>query len=275
MSEEGEVEEQLEFEGRPDKVGEWMIRGVLPVAPVDDTFNPDAPPTTGEEYLRLVRYQYEMLPSVQLPTEPITPTALTIESFGLGDQALGELWKITSEIKVPSPEWIDEFMKTFREGCLDDHVSDEAADFIEWPNFGDESGWKTFLYPNSQEELPGKRRRLEKDQELTLSQFEPDCLLEQRPSQRQIVQLLKFHIKWINDGITERNYQWIIRLLQCLDHRVTSGQVMQLRSLARTCLALRASEQGDDNAKLFYLNGILAVVGVAFGQKDILYRSMP
>jgi hypothetical protein len=229
------------------EVEEWTLRGILPVAPMDNGFDPEAAPECGEEYLRLVRYQSERLPLVKLPEQPVASTAKErFEEYVGLDAVLGA----TNTENLPTREWVDQIVLTFQSGCINDYNG--SADG--WPSFGDTDGWNRHLYGQPSEEgaLP----------------VEPDNLLGSPPEQRQIHQLLRFHHKWTVSGVTERQYRWIIRLLQCIDRRLSAKETSDLRELAIQCATLRTTTLDADS--LFYVNGIISIIARAFGQADLL-----
>lgn len=245
--EEGEIACQQEI----SDTEEWTLRAILPVAPMDDSFDPEADPETGEEYLRLVRYQYEQLPNIRLPCEPVPSTAVQI--LDQSGDTLKSLLLGTARENLPSEEWSMAIVDTFRLGRV---LQYERGNYS-WPSFGDKEGWNRLLYDEQQPIEDG------------LTRISPDDLLQSPPEQRQILQLVGFHIGWLESGITERQYQWLIRLLQCLDPRLTARQTSLLRELALCCMKLRSVEEADQ-VHLFYLNSIISIVGIEFGQRDLL-----
>ncbi|PJF19313.1 hypothetical protein PSACC_00758 [Paramicrosporidium saccamoebae] len=233
------------------EVEEWTLRGILPVAPMDAGFDPEAVPECGEEYLRLVRYQSERLPLVQLPEQPVVSTAKTrFEEYTRLDAVLNA----TDVEKLSTREWADKVVETFQSGCIKDY--DGSAEG--WPVFGDTDGWHRHLYGQPSEE--------------GAVSIEPDDLLCSPPEQRQIHQLLRFHHKWTISGVTERQYRWIIRLLQCVDPRLSAKETSDLRELAIQCATLRTTSLTTmlDTDELFYVNGIISIIARVFGQSDLL-----
>ena len=242
---------------------DWIMRGTLPVAPLDDDFEPEAEPKTGEEYLRLVRYQSNLLPfAIRAEVD-----ATTMMSTNYVFEESREQSNIVSEL-LPPRDFINSFMVSFSEGCISTDLYEASGTDVEWPAFGDEAAWSAFLYPDAPDASSTfKRMRLLDNN--TMCSIEPDILPSFHPSQQQLMQLIKFHCQWLITTITERQYRFIIRILQCLDPRMTGWQLCKLRSLAQHIINIRAQMKvGDD--ELFFANAIIVAIAQRFGQTDLL-----
>lgn len=289
---------------------EWHLRSSLPVASMDGSFDPNAEPASGEEYLRLVRYGAWQLPFAvkateeQLSTSKMTPTIDPIDA--LSRQLDADTPSVSAHL-LPSQEFIESFMKSFLEGCRS--ISDEEAlptagtGDDNYPPLGHETDWRTLLYPRK-EVTEGSHGDEETEKETSppsletseegrpckkprTSSIEPDDIYQQPPSQRQLLQLLKYHRQWMAASeprtITSRQYQFIIRILQLLDTRMTPWQASILRDLAMLMIHVRSKtqevqlvreteESSKDNSMLFYANGIISAIAKRFGQADLLKK---
>lgn len=273
-AEEGQVSSDSREEEGTDSEGDWVLRAALPVAPMDEAFDPQATPVSGEEYLRLVRYHDSLLPSAQSSGDASIPEGLIDVQF-TGPEEPALIIAATAKDRLPTLEWISGFMSVFAQGCPTDSDLEDDGDVCEaWPSLGDEQGWRHHMYgPTSSTDStpspPPPPKRLKP------TPLEVDYFHLARPSQRQLMQLVKYHIRWFDDLFStnaQRVYQWIIRLFQVLDPRVTSNQISILRQLALRALVLRRDHPATaaDDSTLFYLNGIIVIIAKRFGQLDLL-----
>lgn len=295
---------------------EWHLQGSLPVAPMNDSFDPNAEPASGEEYLRLVRYGAWQLPSAMRAKEKqlasvAPPVQDPIDEL---DMQLNAGVPPTPVHLLPLGEFIDSFIKSFLEGCpppQDEHVC-EPSTKDDYPLLGHEGEWRALLYPEENgkaethpigsieeevvvkdincgslgegslthstrpdgERLPKRPRR---------RSIGPDDLHRHPPSQRQLMQLIRYHHRWIASSeprtITLRQYQFVVRLLQVLDARITPWQVSCLRDLAMLMIRIRSerapagdTKDYDKHHVLFCTNGIIVAIAKRFGQADLLTR---
>lgn len=253
-----------------DSDAEWTLRGSLPVAPIDASFDPQAAPLSGEEYLRLVRYQNALLPAAQA-VEGVSTTEGLVDSQLTNFDEFTQIKTTTPSTRLPTAEWIRSFLTVFEQGCLpESDLDDDDPPSDWWPALGDEQGWRQYMYPLIASSPVPLAKRVK-----TLTHLEPDFFQGSLPSQRQIMQLLKYHLRWFNflfPANVQRAYQWIMRLLQVLDRRVTGNQVSILRQLALQTMRLRMhySIQDQEERIVFFLNGILVAIAYRFGQMDLV-----
>lgn len=245
-------------------------RSVFPVAPLDASFDPTKEPATGEEYLRLVRLQDMTLPKALSAPDRPNPQDYAAD-YSLFDE-IALMLRETPEETHPSDVWINEYISQFSTLFSEENDDDQQSNLQEWPKFGDELAWFEFMYP--QIEPRTKKKRLEDGEaEEGSVPFRPDDLSHNRPSQRQLMQLFKLHTKWLNNQdltINEQTYQYLFRMLQILDPRLSANQVANLRSLALAILRLRKDLPADDSTSIFYSNGIICILARIFGQHDLL-----
>ncbi len=258
-----------------DREDEWVPRHVLPVAPMDAAFNPNAEPETGEEYLRLVRHHDAQLPfALAIPSSDLARDYCTAPRDPILDNPVEQMARETDPAHLPTADWIARFIESF-EACTGAAQIPPLADAtfdVDWPPFGNVAAWKALLYPSSEaasdDEPDAKRPCVAPPVAI-----HPDTFLIASPSQRQLMQLLKYHHQtWINPdvGLTPLQYHWIFRILQVLDQRVTSNQAANLRQLALFCMRLRRDQAPTAQEQVAHLNGIIAIVAKVFGQADLL-----
>lgn len=252
----------------------WTFKSTLPVAPMNESFDPTAEPETGEEYLRLVRH-YDS----QLPFAIAAPTSVVVDVEEADGYCSREL-SLTSEVenvikttpldRLPDADWIARFVESFDVPTA--AASNRLEDVeVEWPAFGHAEAWKALLYPSSEAAPTAKRPCLTTDS--SESSMNPDVLLLVSPSQRQLMQLLRFHQqRWVDQekGFTPEQYHCIMRILQALDRRVTGNQAANLRQLGLFCLRLRRDLPHPEKSQLIYLNGTITAIARFFGQTDLL-----
>lgn len=276
---------EREGDEEEDKDEEWRLNASLPVAPIDAKFDPQATPNNGEEYLRLVQYQSKMLPfainalvtkNVDAPEISDTQDTTNLPEDEIKLESTNEYLCKKSNQKRPSQEFIDSFMETFLKGCTTDNYNDNDADTDQdgtlensycYPKLGDEENWHYLLYRSYRSKRPKTQ-----DQTRNIPTINPDNFLNNPPSQRQLLQLIKFHIQWIGQEeeqyISERCYQFIIRILQCLDPRMTSWQQQKLRSLALYLQSIAMDHKSEE--QIFFIQGITTAIAYRFGQLDLL-----
>lgn len=317
--EEGELSEVIEENTTSDSEQsdeEWHLKGSLPVAPMDGSFDPNAEPTSGEEYLRLVRYGAWQLPFAVKATEEQLLASRMASSVDPIDTLSRQLDANAPSVPahlLPSQEFIDSFMESFLEGCRP--ILDEEEVFPEtgtnddsrYPPLGHETEWRALLYPSEDRKEATEDSREDEEggeNEESLSplevikercsrkrprmhSIEPDDIYRASPSQRQLLQLIKYHRQWMAASepctINTRQYQFIIRILQLLDTRMTPWQASILRDLAMLMIHVRGrthheAPAGETNeglgekSILFYVNGIIVAIARRFGQVDLLTK---
>lgn len=319
-----------------DDTMQWSLRAILPVAAIDAAFNPSEQPTCGEEYLRLVQHERGGMPRYAACEATLASShvhTVAIESVEPStSEAIRSRLSETAPALLPSAEWISAYLEHF-DACFKythccaghDGIYDSSDGDV--PAFGDEAAWKALLYApftrNASQSCRKKRVRLYGEQGSAdggaveeeevdagssteqLRYFEPDELFGSIVlEQRQLMQLINFHLKWIEHdtmAVGERQYKWLVRILQSLDPRMTPRQFSLIRSLGMVCIELRAQlgrigndewdREGRDseedkvggesegaeqasaewqNERVFYLNGIIAIAARRFGQQDLL-----
>lgn len=140
----------------------FMNRATLPVAPLDESFDPNQEPTTGEEYLRLVQYEARQMPFTK-SVPPLNHYKDENEKLGKSpnhdttsdsydDDDLIKIISSTPTHHLPTPEFITLFMKTFQAGCFkfdqnkaNDRVDDEEKS-VKWPSVDDKQVWFDVFY---------------------------------------------------------------------------------------------------------------------------------
>ncbi|KAL1918937.1 uncharacterized protein VTP21DRAFT_2318 [Calcarisporiella thermophila] len=246
-----------------DEQDDLDSRSVLPVSERAD-LNPENPPATGEEYLRLVRMEARKRPAVVVaqkkPPESSSPGKLP-KSYAAGPSAnpgVPTKW-------VPDLEWQETFLKSFeaqRKHFSKTNKHEKMRHKL--PKTQDEQGWMAFCY--------GDAKELSKDEEISAEGNEEkvDHLSAVNSiDQRTALQLLKYHTKWIGPSISVRQSQWIYALLLRIDKAMTSDQMFILRDLCRRCMTIRSQLEGPTDPCIASLNIFITVVVKYFGQGDL------
>ncbi|GME93923.1 unnamed protein product [[Candida] boidinii] len=100
-----------------------------------------------------------------------------------------------------------------------------------------------------------------------------DELLYRVESGRQLMTLLVYFAKWLNKSVAPCFAEWITAALIATPEVLTGGEVSVLRGLAKKAakqLALGGPEFQLDGASKLVMHQIIFVVGVFFGQRDLL-----
>ncbi|KAI1319442.1 gem (nuclear organelle) associated protein 2 [Mortierella claussenii] len=98
----------------------------------------------------------------------------------------------------------------------------------------------------------------------------PQPQLLARLNQGNVIQLLKYHLRWMaEDDVTDQQGKWLYALFLKLDPLVESDQVAILRNLAKKCARIRSHLNSDSGSKLATVNMVITIVAQLFGQNDL------
>lgn len=205
-------------------------RSVLPVGSFSKDFTDKDEPTSGEQYLCLVRHQRIQLPKVEV-AEPQ-------DSLGK-DLNLLVKTEITS-INV-NREWATKYWTAYQEHrerfLIElDGVAEQEPEAFEF----DKAAWFCKLY--NQSSGP------------TMS------FLASLP-QEIVLKLISFHVSWMKDLCPDKSElaaTWLQALLMCLDLQLTSPELSVLRSLTKVI----------PRTPMF--NEIALVIARSYGQHDLI-----
>ncbi|CAG8558653.1 3517_t:CDS:2 [Funneliformis caledonium] len=254
---------------------EVLIQKALPVS--EKPLPRDRPPATGEEYLRMVRLEAIKRPTVVKTKNPI------IQSKGVRvAKWVKRGWENQTEYddfdqnsnNFVKKEWENRFLTRFdliRKGLEKRRKifgSSRNKSPIKLPARNDEDGWLKFCYGvNSTHEslnLAGLENEGDID-EMTL----PLVSVVSKIDQVTTITLLSYHQKWISNGITIAQSQWLFALLARIDNLLMPNQMAILRQLSEKCIQLRQLADEEDLLMLASLNIIITIVRKYFGQKDL------
>ncbi|KAF9293225.1 gem (nuclear organelle) associated protein 2 [Linnemannia elongata] len=91
-----------------------------------------------------------------------------------------------------------------------------------------------------------------------------------RLDQGHLIQLLKYHLRWLaEDDLQENEEKWLYALFLKLDVLVESDQVAILRNIAKKCARIRSHFHSDSGSKLATVNMVITIVARLFGQGDL------
>ncbi|KAG9327440.1 hypothetical protein KVV02_000389 [Mortierella alpina] len=91
-----------------------------------------------------------------------------------------------------------------------------------------------------------------------------------RLNQGHIMQLLKYHLRWLaEDDLTDQEGIWLYALFLKLDPLLESDQVAVLRNLAKKCARIRSHLHGESGSKLATVNMVITIIARLFGQEDL------
>ncbi|ORX89428.1 hypothetical protein K493DRAFT_337753 [Basidiobolus meristosporus CBS 931.73] len=268
---------------------DWNHRSALPVATADVDL--DGPPTTGEEYLRMVRMEANNRPSVFIAkNKPSTSIPTSIP------KTPREAEKVKGQpvSRVPSPEWREAFKLRFsrlRKTVEERRKTIKSSSRIEGlPGIKDETAWLGLLYGDSskaetpaeaQPLLPYASVVLKMDQKTTLAllEYHIDWLDEDSLTKNQVSIASKSAKEWIKANIHAKA-QWLFALLLRVDKLLTSDSISTLRELCRQWGAIRTnlarplaktipSQTNGTGEQIASLNMLISIVIDYFGQLDL------
>ncbi|RGB42109.1 survival motor neuron interacting protein 1-domain-containing protein [Rhizophagus diaphanus] len=235
---------------------EELIQKALPVS---GNSLPNRPPATGEEYLRMVRSEANKRPNVVIAKNQINKSK-EVRMAGWVKRGWANQMELDNfdqnSNNLVNEEWEKIFLMKF--------------DLIrQFPARNDEAGWLKFCYGiiESPNFVEGKGLENEGDvNEMTL----PRVSIVSRIDQTTTITLLLYHTKWLSNGITIAQSQWLFALLLRVDKLLTPNQMATLRQLCKKCIQIRQKTDEEDLITLASLDMIIIIVRKYFGQKDLL-----
>ncbi|CAI2163165.1 13479_t:CDS:2 [Funneliformis geosporum] len=274
-----EFEEDFYKDKEKDKdesESEVLIQKVLPVS--EKPLPRDRPPATGEEYLRMVRLEAIKRPTVIKTKNPITqPKGIKVAKW------VKRGWEYQTEYdnydqNFVKKDWENRFLMKFdliRQG-LEKRVRKNFGpsrnkSSIELPARNDEAGWLKFCYGvNSIHESLNLAKDIGLENEGDIDEMTlPLVSVVSQMDQITTITLLSYHQKWISNGITIAQSQWLFALLARVDNLLMPNQMAILRQLSEKCIQLRQKVDEEDLIMFASLNIIITIVRKYFGQKDL------
>ncbi|CAB4389478.1 unnamed protein product [Rhizophagus irregularis] len=255
---------------------EELIQKALPVS---GNSLPNRPPATGEEYLRMVRSEANKRPNVVIAKNQINKSK-EVRMAGWVKRGWANQMELDNfdqnSNNLVNEEWEKIFLMKFdliRQG-LEKHIrknlkSSQNKSSIKFPARNDEAGWLKYCYGiiESPNFVEGKGLENEGDvNEMTL----PRVSIVSRIDQTTTITLLLYHTKWLSNGITIAQSQWLFALLLRVDKLLTPNQMATLRQLCKKCIQIRQKTDKEDLITLASLDMIIIIVRKYFGQKDLL-----
>ncbi|CAM0142118.1 hypothetical protein VKS41_004179 [Umbelopsis sp. WA50703] len=244
-----------------DEDEDYAGKGILPVnssKSIDDDFIP----TTGEDYLLMVRKQTRKVPAVVVAKPPPAKQQFSASNLPSEYRFRTEQDSSTVENLLPKDAWRLTFTKRFE--AVKESLSRQSkfpATPTKLPHKNDRKQWHRFLYgadvnAEETESIPG---------------HEPNVNIIQRISQDVALKLLFYHIEWLEGSIvTSKQATWMWALLTRLDKVMTSDQLSVLRDVSRKFISLRQGYQDPLDPSVIYLNILITIIAKHFGQADLL-----
>lgn len=264
----------------------------LPVADFD-YYDPNVPPSTGEEYLRRVQLEAAKCPKVVVaPTPRVIKT--DVDHKEINDHLHRRSDTSSHEATLSfeeQQELVADFSQTrtrlerMRDMLTDDEKKKARSHHPSLSNVFYYKKWclgNDISEDSSDEELVDSRqvRRASKGK----GQKQPPVQLRTFPvkfllslDQQEVLSLLDMQIKWINDyGLDPNtNGQWVHSLLCALQKPLCSDAYSVLREVCRCLKRYRSQhDQSDDDeedsARQRSIDLIICIIGRYFDQKDLL-----
>jgi hypothetical protein len=227
---------------------EMELKAALPIASFSGTFTIDSIPSTGEEYLCLVRQQRLALPKVAS-----SPSAV-LESKSLESLISTPYTSpATRPDLLPTREWEEAMVHGFmleRESWRSHLTMDYGLEEI--PSIIDETGWRNFLYSEHDPKMPS-----------------PSIIGQlTHPAKLRLILYLS---RWSQAGLTKEHFLWLQSLIANIELGLCSTDLSILRSLAKKAIEQRAALTDPIDWDLLpRLNAIIVIVGRVYQQSDLL-----
>ena len=233
-----------------------MQRSILPVASLNDpSFDESEPPTSGQEYLRLVRLEYLRLPKYKNSTEnlqlPIVDDSCKFQELSAEEtEFLNQYTQFKLQLNYQSHDNFEVEHNSF--GNEDDKIIEAMH-----PNLhdNDENGWFHYFYLKSSETL-------------TLSQ---SIQLFQTLENKTLFSLLRYHRKWLNEHweqITNHIHfvNNVYSILVCNRFPFTADEYFNLREIVKK-LHEKTANEPDFSQQILSLE---LIARHFYGQKDLI-----
>ena len=232
--EDGQVVSSSSSESEAESDQEFLVRPVLPVAKFDASFRESDEPSSGEQYLCLVRHERKKLPQTEVAKTVVVGSLKSVEELLSG-------FAEATCVKELDATWAENFWNSYRLHdaatlALFDSVSQVN---VKLPGTKDQSEWLAFLQEN------------EPSTEI--------CVALQE-EQDVVMKLIQHYTHWIQSS-TYTELTWLSSLLLCLDRKLSSQQIFQLRKLAKALSYLTDNEKANE---------LILVIAKIYGQHDLI-----
>ena len=234
-SEEGEVSSSSSSDVESDQ--EFSLKPALPVGKFDANFRETDEPTSGEQYLCLVRHERKKLPPLEVAKEVKQISALkTLKELLVG-------FRDSCVVKELDSEWAEHFWNGYRQYeatmlALFESVKEVNVDFPSGPSVG-AADWLKFF----QENKPST-----------------EICVALQEEQDLVMKLMHYYTNWIQSS-TYTELDWLSSVLLCLDRKLSSQQISSLRRLVNALAALENNEKANE---------LILVICKSYGQHDLV-----
>ncbi|CAG8490725.1 11504_t:CDS:2 [Ambispora gerdemannii] len=242
------------------------------------------PPSSGEEYLRMVRQEAIKTPYVFTASQtPLHNTKKKAAEWVKRGWEAGNVLKSSSleiEKLLPREEWEILFINKFEKLrkalrlCISKNFNRfPLSPGIRLPKWRAEADWYKFCYGvdlPTQKQLKIVNEIGNQEANIKESGNLPSLSIISRLDQQTTLTLLSYHAKWLNiTGITKEQSRWIFALFLRVDQLLMPDQISTLRELCRKCIEIRRSMRNQDDLELPSINIFITIVRRYFGQKDL------
>ncbi|GAB1600193.1 gem-associated protein 2-like [Argonauta hians] len=243
---------------------------LTPAIPVDTTldnnYDINIPPMTGNEYLRRVRDEALCCPSV------VVAKSLNKEAMNKKQNV-----HILKDCCVPAPIGLEPLDQWKRKQVADfakirltlskyrsTHETEIKKVRQKLPSASEVEEWYKLCFGELKNPAPNGTRSLK-------GGCLPLLSLVSVMEQSCIERLLNYHMNCFESiGFTHHQGQWIFAMLTCLQKPLTPEACSAIRNLARICARLRALVKSPSDPHLTPLNLIICLVCHYFEQKDLI-----
>jgi hypothetical protein len=280
LESESEDEENEEFE--------TFQKTALPFIEFNEKFKENDEPSTGEEYLCLVRHERSQLPKIlfsKTEKKLIEEEENFIQTKRVKEIEVNcikklKYFKIDDSIKMES--FLQNFLKhkTELNNLFEEEVTNDEEDCCKGglPGINDEAAWifKFYGIKKIPEEGDSKEIKLE----ITEKSLQPtlEFLKVLSRDQKLTLKLIQYHIGWMEWLIKEReSFIWLMSLFSVLDLKLNGGSsdIAILRDLIKKLAFILEDNKNSEDSTLWnqiYLSSLnLAfIVANVYGQLDLI-----
>ncbi|XP_002976464.2 gem-associated protein 2 [Selaginella moellendorffii] len=226
-------------------------------------------PDDGWEYVRRVKWEAARYPAVKVATispqhsvDKRTHYVPVVPAISACDPQL-----------LPTQDWEAKFLLTFASLRSRFEAREPSSSDRPVPHMKDDCGWKALCFGKGGGGVEDGVPVAEELEEfgagpLLFYRGELHTLLDLDEVSR--ADLLRKHIRWFEglDHLPHDRAVWLFALTAAVGKPIDAETSFALRTLLRSCAAIRASKTFKDQGELQMLNMIITVAGKYFGQDD-------
>ena len=226
------------------------------VDPINKDFDPNVPPTTGEEYIQRVMLEASKCETVM--SQPVDSSRINKQTVYI------DMDTPDTPVVTPSKQWqkdqVAEFSEVRQKLTRMKHTEPKSC--IPIPVATDEEGWHELCFGNKIESS---------EEESSFEGTSPYLSIMLSMTQPVILQVLEYQVEWLQSKSTlsKQQGQWLYALLACLELPLFPETCSLLRTLAKTCSRIRGNLKSVEDPAMAPLMLLICLVANYFRQMDL------